>query len=227
MSAEQSLGNEAGKMRTILCSIVGLSCMLAFGANAQVQRSGNADARVSQQLQQLTSERSALQAENTKLKQELEQVKAQLQKTGTTTKALENRNRALEAAAGRGTAASQQAEEQLERSRAQMQELVTKFRETAQTLRDVETERGAVQGQLATKEREFKTCVDRNAGLYNLNAEVLDRMENRGFWSSVAEREPFTRLKRVELENLIEEYKYRADELRLEQRQKQQQQAKQ
>lgn len=214
-------------MKTILCGIVGLSCMLAFTANAQVQRSGNADARVAQQLQQLTSERSALQAENTKLKQELEQVKAQLQKTGATSKTLESRNRALEASAGRGTAASQQAEEQLERTRAQMQELVTKFRETAQTLRDVETERGMVKGQLATKEREFKTCVDRNAALYNLNVEVLDRMENRGFWSNVAEREPFTRIKRVELENLIDDYKYRADELRQEQQQRQQQQAKQ
>jgi chromosome segregation ATPase len=211
-------------MRTILCGMVGLSCMLAFSANAQVQRSGNADARVAQQLQQLTSERSALQAENSKLKQELEQAKAQLLKTGAATKTLESRNRALEASAGRGTAASQQAEEQLERTRAQMQELVTKFRETAETLREVETERATVKGQLATKEREFKTCVDRNAGLYNLNVEVLDRMENRGFWSSVAEREPFTRLKRVELENLIDEYKYRADELR---QQQQQQQAKQ
>lgn len=211
-------------MRSILC-IFGLSCMLASGANAQVQRSGNADARVAQQLQQLTSERSALQAENAKLKQELEQAKAQLQKTGAATKALETRNRALEASAGHGTAASQQAEEQLERTRAQLQELVSKFRETAQTLRDVETERGTVQGQLAIKERELKTCIDRNAALYNLNTEVLDRMENRGFWSSVAEREPFTRLKRVELENLIEDYKYRADELRLQQRQ--QQQAKQ
>jgi hypothetical protein len=211
-------------MRTILCGMVGLSCMLAFSANAQVQRSGNADARVAQQLQQLTSERSALQAENSKLKQELEQAKAQLLKTGAATKTLETRNRALEASAGRGTAASQQAEEQLERTRAQMQELVAKFRETAETLREVETERATVKGQLATKEREFKTCVDRNAGLYNLNVEVLDRMENRGFWSSVAEREPFTRLKRVELENLIDEYKYRADELR---QQQQQQQAKQ
>lgn len=214
-------------MRTILCGIVGLSCMLAFTADAQVQRSGNADARVAQQLQQLTSERSALQAENTKLKQELEQAKAQLQKTGAATKTLESRNRALEASAGRGTAASQQAEEQLERTRVQMQELVTKFRETAETLREVETERATLKGHFATKEREFKTCVDRNAGLYNLNVEVLDRMENRGFWSNVAEREPFTRIKRVELENLIDDYKYRADELRLEQQQRQQQQAKQ
>ena len=44
-------------------------------------------------------------------------------------------------------------------------------------------------------------------------------MASRGFWSAVGEREPFTKLKRVELENLIDDYKYRADELRLEQQQ--------
>jgi chromosome segregation ATPase len=222
MRTERSLGKEAGKMRALL-GIVGMSCMLAFTADAQVQRSGNADARVAQQLQQLSNEKVALQSENSKLKQELEQIKAQLQKAEASSKKLEGRNRALEASAGRGTAASQQAEEQLERNRIQLQELVTKFRETAQTLRDVEADGATAKSQLAVKEREVKTCIDRNAALYNLNTEVLDRMENRGLWSSLTEREPFTRLKRVELENLIDDYKYRADELRLEHQQAQQQ----
>ena len=193
--------------------------MLACAAQAQVQRSGNADARVAQQLQQLSSEKAALQAENNTLKQELEQVKAQLQKSSSASKELENRNRVLQASAGRGSASSQQTEEQLERSRAQLQELVTKFRETAQTLRDVETERTAAKTQLAAKERDYKVCVDRNAGLYEINDEVLDRMEDRGFWSQLTEREPFTRIKRTQLENLIDDYRYRVEELRLQKQQ--------
>jgi len=192
---------------------------LATDSTAQVERSGNSDARVMQQVQQLTGERASLQAENAKLKQELEQLKKELQKSGAEKVAAENRAKALTANAARGESSSKQAEEQLERNRAQMQELVAKFRETAGTLRDVEADRDSAKSQLAAQEREFKTCVDRNAALYNLNAEVLDRMENRGFWSSIAEREPFTKLKRVELENLIDDYKYRADELKLEARQ--------
>jgi hypothetical protein len=210
-------------MKTLLGGVMGLAALLAFTAQAQTQRSGNADARVAQQLQQLSNERVALQAENTKLKQELEQAKAQLQKANVATKALETRSRALEVSAARGTTTSQQTEEQLERSRAQLQELVTKFRETAQSLRDIEADRGLVKGQLAAREHELKTCVDRNAALYNLNTEVLDRMQNRGLWSSIAEREPFTKLKRVELENLSDAYKYRAEELRVEQQQQAQQ----
>ena len=209
-------------MRLLLCGAIAVAGMLASTGQAQVQRSGNADARVAQQLQQLTSQRSALQAENARLKQELEQVKAQLQKASSSARALESRNRAMEASAGRGTANAQQAEEQLERARGQLQELIAKFRETTETLRGVESERGVLKSEFATRERELKVCIDRNAAMYNLNAEVLDRMQNRGFWANVAEREPFTKLKRVELENLIEDYRYRADELRLEQQQAQQ-----
>jgi chromosome segregation ATPase len=178
-----------------------------------------------QQLQQLSGEKSALQAENAKLKSELEQAKKELEKVSAGRTALENRARMAEATANRGQASEQQTQEQLEHARGQLQELIGKFRETAQTLRDVEGDRAAVKGQLSGKERELKTCVDRNAAFYNLNSEVLDRMDGRGFWSSIAEREPFTKLKRVELENLIEDYRYRADELRLEQEQRKQAQA--
>lgn len=190
--------------------------MVGFAAHAQTERSGNADARVMQQMQQLTSERASLQTENSKLKQDLEQLKKDLKAAGADRTVAENRAKALAANATRGEASTKQAEEQLERNKEQLQELITKFRETANTLRDVESDRATIKSQLAAKEREFKTCVDRNAGLYNLNTEVLDRMENRGFWSGVAEREPFTKLKRVQLENLIGDYKYRADELKLE-----------
>lgn len=209
-----------------LC-VAAVLLVIGVAAQAQTQRSGNADARVAQQLQQLSSEKVALQAENNKLKQELEQVKAQLQKSASASKDLENRNKVLQASAGRGAANSQQTEEQLERSRAQLQELVTKFRETAQTLRDVEVERTTVKSQLAAKEREYKVCVDRSVGLYELNKEVLNRMEDRGFWSQVSEREPFTRIKRTQLENLIDDYRYRVDELRLEQQRQAQSPAKQ
>lgn len=196
---------------------------LAFSASgaavAQTQRSGSPDARVAQQLQQLTSERAALQTENAALKAELEKLKKELSGAAAAKSSLETRNRALEASARGGAASQQQTAAELEQTRARLQELIGKFRETAQTLRDVETDRAAAKRSLEAGQRELKVCIDRNAELYNLNDEVLTKMETRGFWSAVAEREPFTRLKRVELENLIDEYKYRADELKLEKQQ--------
>ncbi|HKE93719.1 MAG TPA: hypothetical protein VKB34_05395 [Povalibacter sp.] len=201
-------------------AIGALALIVAPLALAQTQRTGNADARVMQQLQQVTSERAALQAENAKLKQDLEQLRKDLGQATAARASLESRNKALTANANRGDATSKQTEEQLEHTRSQMQELIAKFRQTAQTLKDVDTERATVRSQLAAQQRDYKTCVDRSAALYNLNTEILDRMDGRGFWSSVAEHEPFTKIKRVELDNLIEDYRYRADELRVAAQQK-------
>ena len=191
----------------------------ATTASAQTQRSGSDATRAMQQVQQLTGERAALQSENAKLKEQLDKARKDLDKATAEKTALENKLRAGAATAGREEASAKQSQAELERVRGQMQELVTKFRETAQTLRDVEGDRVAARNELRTQERELKSCIDHNAGLYNLNSEVLDRMANRGFWAAVGEHEPFTRLKRVELENLIDDYKYRADELKLQQQQ--------
>jgi len=105
---------------------------------------------------------------------------------------------------------------QLETTRNQLQELIGKFRETAQSLRDVETDRADVRTQLATKQRELNVCVDRNAEMYFLTNETLDRLAARGAFSAFTDHEPFTRISRTRLDNLIEDYRYRVNELHVE-----------
>lgn len=189
--------------------------LLALDAGGQTQRSGNDAARVMQQLQQITAEKAQVQAENDKLQKELEDLKAQLAKTSGALAVSEQRVKKVEATSGKDSAAVLESNEALTKARAQLQELIGKFRETTQTLKDVEVDRDQVRTQLAGKDRELKTCVDRNAGLYMLNDEILQYLENRGMWSALKDKEPFTKVSRARLENLIEEYRYRVDELRV------------
>lgn len=192
------------------------SLLLAFGAVAQVQRSGNDNARVMQQLQQLTAAKTQAEAETAKLKTEVENLKSQLTKATAALAASEQRAKKVAAGlSAKETAAVQEINDALSRSRSQMQELVVKFRETGQTLKDVETDRDQLRGQLSSQERDLKTCVDRNAGLYLVSDEILRNLENRGVWSTLTEKEPFTKLSRTRLENLIDEYRYRVEELRV------------
>ena len=88
---------------------------------------------------------------------------------------------------------------------------MAKFRETAQALRDTETDRTAARQLVSTQEQQLKKCGEHNAGLYKLNAELLNHIEHEGLFSRLAASEPFTRLKRIENENLVDEYKLRAD----------------
>jgi Skp family chaperone for outer membrane proteins len=186
---------------------------LAFipAVHAQTARGGggSANAQVLQQLQQLGSERTALQTENTRLKSELDALQAGQKNLGA-------RERASTAAAARTVQERDTAQSELTQQKERMQELIAKFRETAQALRDVETDRTAKTGALATRDRELNSCVDHNLALYGLSGEVLDRLEHQGLWAQLARSEPFTRIKRTQLENLVDDYKQKARDHRVE-----------
>ncbi len=192
--------------------------VLTSAAHAQTARSGGgaADAQLLQQLQQLASERTQLQAENAKLKKELEDVKKKIKGLESDRTALNQRAQSAAAALAQSSASKEGLEQSLSQQRTRMEELIAKFRETATTLRDVETDRAQARTQLATREQELKTCVEKNLALYKVNSEALDRLENQSFWTSVARKEPFTQLKRTQIENLVDEYRGRADDNRIE-----------
>lgn len=202
-------------------------CLLALSAlpspaHAQVERSGGAgNAQLTQQLQQLASERTQLQGDNTRLKQELAAMRKELDALKGAHSADERRLRAFEGAALRAGAdrdsSQRELELELEQARERMQELVAKFRETAGSLRDVESEKAALTGTLTRREAELKSCAEHNLKLFDINNEILARLEDRGFWSAVSSAEPFTRLKRVELDNLTEEYRGKAEDHLLQQ----------
>jgi chaperonin cofactor prefoldin len=182
---------------------------------AQQARSGSDSARAAQQLQQLAVEQAALKEQNAKLQQSADEMKKKADDALAAKKALEARVAALTADAGRAGTESQQNAQALEKSRAQMQELVARFRETAQNLKNVETERADLKNQLADKTRDFARCADKNIALYTAGNEILDHVEHRGLWSELGEKEPFTRIQRTRLENLIDEYRARIQEQQL------------
>lgn len=194
-----------------------LVALMAIGlgvpAAAQTTRSGGDAARVMQQMQQLASERTALQAENAKLKQQLDEAQKKLAAASGQQDSLTRRAQTAEATSSRLAASSAASTESAARTRAQLDELVAKFRETAQTLKQVEIERNGFRQQAQGAERQLETCRDHNAQLLTINEEVLVRLENTGFWTKLAADEPFTKLKRAQLENLATDYRQRAQAL--------------
>lgn len=195
-------------------SLLFISLAFTGTASAQSARSGNsASAQLMQQMQQLASERTALQAENAKMKKELADVTKERDTLKNGRAALEQRARANEAAIiARSAQEKQNADGENEKLKERMQELIAKFRETAQTLKEVETERAAFKQSLAQRDIDLTQCTNKNDALYKLNGEILTRMEGQGGLSRLASLEPFTKLKRVQLENLVDEYKYKAED---------------
>jgi chromosome segregation ATPase len=195
--------------------------LLATGpASGQTTRPASPNAQVMQQLQQLASERTQLQADNARLKLDLDAANKKLKSLQSEKDAASRKAQGSESALARLTASSETLNQNLTQQRARMDELVAKFRETLATLKEVESDRANKSNQLATRNRELNSCVEKNLALYKISLEVLAHLEHQGFWSSVARAEPFTRLKRTEIENLVDEYKDRAKDQRVDEKSK-------
>jgi chromosome segregation ATPase len=200
--------------------VVIAALLIAAGSGsafAQTARSGgaSANAQAVAQLQQLAAERTRLQAEMARMKGDLEQARKERDSLKAAQDTIARRSRGAEAELATALGDKARLEGDLAREKQRVEELVQRFRETATTLRDVETARAAGQQQLAQREQELKVCVDHNRNLYALGAELIGKLEDQGFWTALARREPFLQLKRVELQNLADAYRGTAEDNRL------------
>jgi colicin import membrane protein len=195
--------------------LVACSTLVIAAADAQVERSGGgASAQLIQQYQQVLAQRTQLQADNDKLKKELDDTSKQLKEARQQLAALKSGGATQEALSA-AQATAQNATKALEQSKARMKELIDRFRETATNLKEVETERSRLERQQQLAQAAMDQCTRNNAQLYQINSDVLDRLEHQGLFSHLAASEPFTRIKRTQNENLAYEDHQRAESLRV------------
>lgn len=188
-----------------------LTCLVQSTVHAQTQRTGNDNARIMSQLQQVTADKMKLQTENESLKKQVEELKSKASKSSGDQQLVQQQRRELESS----KAQQKESADELEKAKNRMQELIAKYRELAAQLQSLETDSQQTKASLTTRERELKTCADRNAGLYFLNDDILRRLEDRSFWNKASEKEPFTQIAKTRNENLVDDYRDRVEELRV------------
>lgn len=187
-------------------------------ANAQSQRSGGGESqKFMQQYQQLAAEKTALQAQVAQMQKDLDAARADLAEAKKERDALKKAHAGgvPPAAVSRLTASKEAAERSLESSKQRMTELVGRFREMANNLKDVESDRAKLREDGAKRSAAFDKCAEDNLQLYEINADLLDRYEHVGLFTRVSAIEPFTKLTRTRSENLVDEYRERAQQLRI------------
>jgi chromosome segregation ATPase len=200
------------------CAMFAVFVMLAVAPGAfaqQADAAGQALARAQGLLRQLAQEKAGLDAEVAKLRAE----NAKLQKTAGTTEArLEETSSSLESvtreAAGVRTKLGS-TEKRLERTTGQLKDVVAKYREQALKLRETEARRNELEANLDATARQLEDAERKNLALYRLNREILTEFEKEGPWDGLLRKEPVIGFKRVEIENLVQEYEDKMrDELR-------------
>jgi Skp family chaperone for outer membrane proteins len=200
--------------------LMALIPMAVTAVHAQTQRSGGGgeSQKILQQYQQLAAEKTALQAEVAQLKKNLESAQTELAAAQKERDALKGRSKVSAAAAAqlaRANESKQSAEKSLEQNKQRTQELVDRFKLTIGTLKGVESERAQLQKDYNALNAAMDKCASDNLDLYDISNTVLDRYEHVGLFTRVGTAEPFTRITRTRIDNLVIEYRARAATLRV------------
>lgn len=175
----------------------------------QADQAAQALARAQGLLRQLAQEKAAvdadlakLRAENAKLKKDLGRSESRLAGTEADLESATRETAGVKAALGR-------TEQRLERTTAQLKDVVGKYKELAKLQRKTEGERADLEARLTDTSRELADAERKNLELYRINREVVAEFDKEGPWDGLLRKDPFTGLKRVEIENLVQEYENR------------------
>ena len=178
-------------MRRISTYKVATTILLSLAVG--VASAGDADdqkaAKAQRMLRQMALERDTLQTENAKLKGELDALNRKLGDV----------KKSSEAALGK--------------SRGNYTSLNENFQATTQNLLKVEADKNQLQETIGEQAQLIITCEDKNAKMVQINRELLGHYERKGPLDAMLQREPLTQLKRVEVENIAQEYQDKIDQL--------------
>jgi len=198
-----------------------MTLLLVAGAmNGHAEESrregGEQTARLQAMLQQLDADKTRLSAENTKLKSDLEKAKADVDAA----KAEHDTLTGKLGRAGNDLTAAQAKSEALRNAfdtlKSRFDQLVEQYRNTAVAMRGVETERDGLNRSATALQARVATCERNNDALYKTDLELIDLYEHKGVFTSLMQREPVTQIKRVQIENLMDQYRSLGDQMRIE-----------
>ncbi|AHF93380.1 hypothetical protein OPIT5_27390 [Opitutaceae bacterium TAV5] len=155
------------------------------------------------QLRAAQSENAALQVAQAELEKERDALKKQIA-------ALAKQGEKDRAAAAKEIADLKAVVVSQEEKAAQLSADLAKWKESSQqatTLADSrEQARAALETRAAGLDRALADCEARNIALVKVGNEILDRLEKFGLGDAIRAREPFIGTKRVEIQNLVQDY---------------------
>lgn len=197
--------------------MVAVTVITAPLAVAEEARAG-ADAaaaiqRLQVQLQRLSAERARLTSELDTTSSELTAATAELETVTAERDKLARQAQVDARRIGGLEDANEQFRERTELLNERLNELLERYREAVVTLREMQADRDNWQTIAEGHESRIAICEEQNNQLHDIGMEALERYENKGCLSRFAQLEPFTGIKRVQIENMVADYRRLLDEL--------------
>jgi chromosome segregation ATPase len=178
-----------------------LAAVCVTGAEAQ-DDTQRAMARAQAMLRQVSAEKTALQGQVGDLQNQVEALTRQL---------AESRREA----AARQQGLARQLDGSAERLRQTEERLSADLRGARAAQSADRVKIAELEQKLTWQTENFSLCYDNNKKLYSINRELLGHYQNKGAMDALRQREPLTGVGRVEVEKLVQDYRYRLEDLLL------------
>ena len=162
-------------------------------------------ARAQYMLRQVSAERSQLKISHQKLLDEKKMLEKNLEKLQKNYDQLTSKSEKNKTAL----------KGHIKETRARLKEERKQHNDTKLKLSEMTKEKDRLLGLAAEQTQAIDLCVANNRKLYEVNNELLSQYENKGVWDAFLQGDPLTGLTRVEVENLVDDYQYRLDDLRV------------
>lgn len=168
----------------------------ALGDDSEIDRLREALRSTSEQMHGLEDQRVALQSQLAASNQERDRLKGDVAAAKARIKAVEKAHR--EAVA--------EFNQRLEERNKVLEKWKAAYEEAATVARDKDAERAKFEAQATAFKASTKTCAERNVKLVAIGRELVERLKNVHFGDILAAQEPLFGLKRVEVQNLLQDY---------------------
>lgn len=186
------------KVSLWICCLMAAVMLTGFMAPEAV---ADADKDAKRETRHMQAQLSAAQKEKAALAVQVDDLKMQISELGSKSAALEKKS---------GGQRKQFAEltEKFQETDKNLQQMTQQYSEANKTLQQVQKEKEQEQKRLSG---DIQVCEKKNAGLYQISVELMDKYQSKGIFTSLLQAEPFTQLERVKVQNLLQEYKDKAD----------------
>lgn len=215
----QNMNIRQNRVLRLLCHGMAV-LILTSSLLPEAMAASNKDSKERQALRRVQSQLNEVQQQKVLLEQEKSGLAEQMEE-------LKKKSDGLESGVARANArraALDREVEVLNKDKAELsgklqsttQEMTKKQAEAMQTLQHKEREIKRLEAELARQTRQGEMCEVKNGQLYQINADLMHKYQSKGVFGALLQAEPFTQLKSVEVENLLQEYRDKLDAQRVE-----------
>ena len=159
------------------------------------------DKEAKKESRRMQAQLSAAQKEKAALAAQVDDLKKQIGDLGSKSAALEKKS-------GGQRKQFTELTEKYQETDKNLQLMTQQYSDTSKALQQLQKEKEQEQKRLSG---DIQVCEKKNAQLYQISVELMDKYQSKGVFTSLLQAEPFTQLEKVKMQNLLQEYHDKAE----------------